>query len=360
MAFPGKPCVSLETPATRDFALEDPLGFLARYAGGAVLDEVQRAPQLFSYLQGMVDEDPAPGRFILTGSQNFSLLSTVTQSLAGRTALLELLPLGLEEIRRFDRFPTALYDVLWTGGYPRIPAQGLPPDEWLANYVNTYLERDVRQILQVGDLLAFQTFLRLAAARSGQLVNLVALANDCGISQPTARSWLSVLEASYIAFRLPPFHADLSKRRVKTPKLYFYDSGLVCNLLGIQGADQLDSHPLRGPIFESWAVAEIVKQHLHRGVRPRLSFYGERGRLEIDLLIERGTELTAVEIKSSQTPSSRFFEGFETLAARLAGQERPFYRLAERVVVYGGEEWQERSLGSLVPWSGLAEFFEDR
>jgi predicted AAA+ superfamily ATPase len=355
MAFPEKPYASLETPATRELALSDPIAFLAAYPDGAILDEAQRAPELFSYLQGMVDEDPRPGRFLLTGSQNLGLLGNVTQSLAGRTAVLELLPLGLEEIRRFGQAPDDLYRTLWTGGYPRIFAAQLPADEWLASYITTYLERDVRQILKVGDLLAFQTFLQLAAARTGQLLNLDSLAADCGITHGTAKAWLSVLEASYIAYRLPPFHANLGKRLVKSPKLYFYDTGLACSLLGIHRPEQLASHPLRGPIFETWVVGEIVKQHLHRGRRPRASFYGERGRLEIDLLLEDGVDVTAIEIKSSQTPSAAFFDGFDRLAERFASQEPAMQRLVRRVVVYGGAEVQKRSAGLLLPWSQLEE-----
>lgn len=355
MAFPEKPYASLETPATRELALQDPVAFLAAYPDGAILGEAQRAPDLFSYLQGMVDDDPRPGRFVLTGSQNLGLLGNVAQSLAGRTAVLELLPLGLEEIRRFGETPDDLYTTLWRGGYPQIFAAQLPADEWLASYVTTYLERDVRQILKIGDLLAFQTFLQLAAARTRQLLNLDSLAADSGITHGTAKAWLSVLEASYIAYRLPPFHANLGKRLVKTPKLYFHDTGLACSLLGIQRPEQLASHPLRGPIFETWVVGEIVKQHLHRGRRPRASFYGERGRLEIDLLLEDGVDLTAIEIKSSQTPSSGFFEGFDRLAERFESQEPAMQRLVRRVVVYGGAELQKRSAGLLLPWSQLEE-----
>ncbi len=353
VAFPDRPYVSLETPAQREFALADSLGFLSRYPDGVILDEIQRAPELPSYLQGMVDEDPRPGRFILTGSQNLSLLANVSQSLAGRSALLELLPLSLEEMRRFPSPPRDLYTVLWSGGYPRILEQQLPAGEWLQSYVATYVERDVRQILQVGDLILFQTFLRLCAGRVGQLVNLSSLAADCGISHSTARAWLSVLEASYIVFRLPPFFANFGKRLIKSPKLYFYDSGLMCSLLGIEKPEQLVTHPLRGAVFESWVIAEIAKQHLHRGRRPRLSFYRDRDRLEVDLLIERGADLVAVEIKSGQTPSGAFFGPLDALARHLSGTDGQLWRLAERYVVYGGNEPQDRTAGKLLSWSEL-------
>lgn len=351
--LPEHPYVSLENPARREYAMEDPLGFLAQYPQGAILDEVQRAPELPSYLQGRVDEDPRPGRFILTGSRNLALLSTVSQSLAGRTAVLELLPLGLDEVRRFPAPPSELLEVLWTGGYPRIHDRGLPADEWLASYITTYLERDVRDLLKVGDLLVFQTFLRLAAGRTGQLLNLSSLAADCGVSHSTARAWLSVLEASYVAFRLPPFHGNLGKRLVKTPKLYFWDVGLVCQLLGIESPGQLDTHPLRGALFETWAITEIAKYHHHRGRRPRLFFYRDRGGLEVDLLVEHGPDLVAVEMKSGRTPSASFFASLDGLARRLENGVAP--RLGERIVVYGGDESQLRRAGRLLSWSAICE-----
>lgn len=354
MAFPDHSYVSLENPAQREYAVGDPVGFLAGYPDGAIFDEVQRAPELPSFLQGMVDEDPRPGRFILTGSRNLALLDTVSQSLAGRTAVLELLPLGLDELRRFPEPPTGLFETIWTGGYPRIHEHRLPAGEWLASYTTTYLERDARDLLKIGDLLLFQTFLRLAAGRTGQLLNLSSLAADCGISQSTARAWLSVLEASYLAFRLPPFHTNLGKRLIKTPKLYFYDVGLVCNLLGITEPRQLDTHPLRGALFESWAITEIAKYHHHRGRRPRLYFYRDRSQLEVDLLIEQGADLVAVEMKSAQTASSSFFTPFDRLADRLGSGGAPL-RLADRIVLYGGDETQRRSAGHLLPWSRICD-----
>jgi len=355
MAFPDQQYVSLETPAEREFANQDPVGFLARHADGAIFDEVQRAPEIPSYLQAMVDEDPRPGRFILTGSQNFALLDSVSQSLAGRTALLELLPLELEEIRRFPDHPDDLHSVLFRGGYPRIHEQGLRADEWLAAYTATYLERDVRGLLNVGDLEAFQTFLRLCAGRVGQLLNLSSLAADCGISQPTARRWLSVLEASYIALRLPPFHANFGKRLIKTPKLYFYDAGLAASLIGIESPSQLTTHPLRGALFETWVVSEVIKHFRHRARRPRFSFYQERGRFEIDLLLEQGADLTAIEAKAAQTPSGRFFSAFSTLADRLSQRGDQRWQLAHRLVVYGGDETQSRAGGELVSWRDLSD-----
>ncbi len=353
-AFPEKAYVTLENPAQREFATDDPVGFLARYPEGAILDEIQRAPELTSYLQGMVDEDPSPGRFLLTGSQNVVLMDAVSQSLAGRTALVELLPLDLAEVRRFPRPPTELESHLWTGGYPRIHDRGLPAAEWLEAYTATYVESDVRRLVRVGDLLLFQTFLRLCAGRTGQLLNVASLAADAGISPPTARSWLSVLEASYIAFRLPPFFTNLNKRLIKSPKLYFYDSGLAASLLGIEKPEQIATHPLRGALFETWVVAEILKQHRHRGLRPRLYFYLERGRLEIDLIIEHAGELTLVEIKSGRTPSSRYFSALRRFRERVkANGEATPWRVGSTVVVYGGDETQQRRQGKLLSWREL-------
>ncbi|MEX2447336.1 MAG: DUF4143 domain-containing protein [Solirubrobacterales bacterium] len=349
------PYVSLETPSEREFADDDPLGFLARFTGGAILDEIQRAPKLLSYLQGIVDDDPSPGRFILTGSHNLALMEGVSQSLAGRTALLELLPLELDEVRRFDSSPGDLDTVLWRGGYPRIHDRSLPPNQWLADYTATYLERDVRSLLAVGDLETFHTFLRLCAGRVGQLLNLASLAADCGVSQPTARRWLSTLEASFIVFRLPPFQADFGKRLTKRPKLYFYDPGLAVSLLGIDEPAQLAAHPLRGAMFEGWLASEILKWHRHRGLGPRAFFYRERDRLEIDFVLERGAELTLIEAKAGRTPSSEHFATFPVFAERIAGRGDNRWRVRRRMVIYGGKESQTRSDGELVSWADLPE-----
>ncbi len=355
MAFPDHPYVSLETPSEREFADDDPVGFLARFAEGAVLDEIQRAPELLSYLQGIVDEDPSPGRFVLTGSQNLSLLQGVSQSLAGRTALLELLPLELGEIRRFDGATTDLDATIWRGGYPRIHDRDLPPARWLADYAATYLDRDVRSLLAVGDLDTFHIFLRMCAGRVGQVLNLSSLASDCGVSPPTARRWLSTLEASFIVFRLPPFHANLGKRLAKHPKLYFHDPGLAANLLGIEEPGQLATHPLRGAMFEGWVVSEVVKWHRHRGLRPQLSFFRERDRHEVDLVLEHGAELTLMEAKAGRTPRSDHFAAFAALDDLVAARGDKRWRIERRLVVYGGEESQSRKEGGLVAWADLPE-----
>ncbi len=344
--FPNHPYRTLEAPDVRAFALEDPRRFLAHLPNGAVLDEIQRAPDLLSYLQGIIDDDPTPGRWILTGSQNLALLSSVSQSLAGRTGILHLLPLTWDEITRFGRSPATLEDALFNGGFPRIFNRKLDPARWLASYVATYLERDVRTVTNVGDLVAFQRFLELCAGRTGQLLNYSSLAGDCGISQPTAKAWLSVLEAGFVVLRLPPFFANLRKRLVRMPKLYFLDAGLVCWLLGVREPGQLRSHPLRGAIFENWVVCEIVKARANRGERHGLHFYRDRSGVEADLVVgQPGGGFTLIEAKAGATPSGSFFGGAERVRRHLS-------RLGpcELRVIYGGDEAQSRAAGELIPW----------
>jgi hypothetical protein len=349
--FDDKPYVSLEAPDVRAFAHEDPRGFLGGLGDGAVLDEVQRAPELLSYIQTEVDTHPGPRRFVLTGSANLALLEGVSQSLAGRTALLNLLPLGLEELRQFPDSPAELFDLLWRGSYPASFDRGLAPGDWYPSYVGTYLERDVRALLSVGDLLAFQTFLRLCAGRVGQLVNLSALGADAGVTHGTARAWLSVLEAGYVVWRLPPLHANLGKRLVKTPKLHFLDSGLVCWLLGIQSPAQLRDHPLRGAVFETWVASEVLKARLHRGLPASLCFYRDRSGAEVDLVVELARAYLAVETKSAQTVAEDFFAGLRAFAAAAAADPRR--QSVESLIVYGGGETQFRSSATVLPWSAI-------
>ncbi len=346
--FPGHPYRTLEAPDDRAFATEDPRAFLAQLPEGAIIDEVQRVPDLLSYLEGVIDADSAPGRWILTGSQNLSLLASVSQSLAGRTEVLHLLPLAWDEIRRFDRCPQSLEEALFAGGYPRIFDRKLDPARWLRSYLATYIERDVRSISNVGDLVTFQRFVQLCAGRTGQLLNYSGLASDCGISQPTAKAWISILETSFIAFRLPAFHANLRKRLVKMPKLYFYDTGLASWLLGIREPAHLRSHPLRGPVFETWVVSEIVKQRANRGDVRGLSFYRDSNGAEVDLVIERADGLTLVEAKSTETPSANLFRGVERVRRHF-----PQTAALDVTVVYGGESRQRRTAGSLIPWQEL-------
>ena len=351
--FGERPGVSLEDPDEAAFARGDPRGFLAQFEDGAFIDEVQRVPELLSYLQGVVDRDPRPGRFILTGSQNLNLIQNVSQSLAGRTALLRLLPCALGEVRAFDVFPSDLASTLLHGGYPRIFDQKIPPRLWFKDYVATYLERDVRQVLNVGDLVAFQTFLGLCAGRSGQLLNLSALGGDAGVTHATAKAWVSVLEASFVAIRLRPYHRNINKRLIKTPKLHFLDSGLLCYLLGIETAEQLSRHPLRGAIFETWVTAEVLKSRWNSNATGSVFFYRDQRGHEVDLVIEEAGHVRGIECKSGQTIAADFFVPLETFGA-LASADAAVLGY-EAAVVYGGERAEQRSAGRVVPWSEMHE-----
>lgn len=346
-AFPRLPYANLEAPDERAAAVEDPRGFLARFPRGVILDEVQHVPALLSYLQGIVDADRRAGRFILTGSQHFGLLASVSQSLAGRSAVMHLLPLTHDEVRSFPKAPAGLLPTLVAGGYPAIHDRGVRPGEWLSSYAATYVERDVRQVLNVGDLAAFQSFMRLCAGRSGQVVNLSAMGADIGISHNTARAWLSVLEAGYVVFRVPPFHRNVNKRLTKSPKLYFHDTGLLCWLLGIRSASDLENHPLRGAIFETWVVSEILKARANAAEPADLYFYSEQGRTEVDLVIDTGSQLVAVEVKAGQTIVPEFFKGLDRLAAAVG--DVPL----DRVLVHGGSASHAHRGARVVPWDAL-------
>lgn len=341
---------NLEEVDTRTFALEDPRGFLAQFPQGAIIDEVQRAPELLSYLQVMVDDEPDAGKWIITGSQNILLSSSVSQSLAGRTTIFNLLPLTWQEISRFPQHPQTLEEALFFGSYPRIFDSGLNPTDWLQDYVSTYVERDVRMITNVGDLSEFQRFVELCAGRTAQLLNLSSLAGDCGISQPTAKNWISILEVSFIAFRLRGFHANLRKRLVRMPKIHFYDTGLVCWLLGIRSPEQLRTHPLRGAIFESWVVSEFVKYQTNRRETTRaLSFYRDQNGTEIDLIIETPSHLQLIEAKSTATASSSLLTNLNRVQKHF--DETPFQCSA--TVVYGGDKPQRRKDADIIPWRDI-------
>jgi predicted AAA+ superfamily ATPase len=350
--FADKPYISLEDPTERAFAQEDPHGFLARFTAGAIFDEAQRWPDLFSYLQGLVDTDRRPGRFILTGSQQFGLLSGVTQSLAGRVGLTRLLPLALAELPQ-DEIARLNPDALMLRGlYPAMHAQPISPADWYASYVATYVERDVRQMLNVQDLSSFQRFLRLCAGRCGQLLNLSTLAGEAGISHSTARAWMSVLEASDIVYLLPPYHRNFGKRLVKTPKLYFVDVGLACWLLGIKSADVLALHPLRGALFETLVVGEFLKARFNDGQAADLYFWRDNNGLEADLVFETGNRLQTVEIKSGQTVTSDYIRAGQK-SARFAGDEALMPWL-----IHGGDQHYERSGVKVMGWRDLADLPE--
>ena len=341
--FAHLPYVNLEDPDTRELASSDPRRFLARFGSGAVLDEVQRVPRLLSYLLGIADAAPAMGRWVLTGSQQFGLMDGISQSLAGRAGLLTLLPLGNAELAGR---PDTLEQRLWRGGYPALyaPGRSLRPEHWFAAYMATYVERDVRQLLNVGNLQTFQRFVAMCAARSGQLLNLSGLASDCGISQPTARQWLTVLQASHLLTLLPPYHRNFGKRLVKTPKLYFLDTGLLCWLLRIGSPEDLQIHPARGAVFETWVVSETLKHRCHLGLPADLHFWRDNHGLEVDLVFEHAGRLYSVECKSGATYASDWMDAARRWRAA-AGAEA-----AGTTLVYGGEDRFEREDHRVIGW----------
>ena len=344
-ALPELAYVNLEAPNHRQFAEEDPQRFLAAWPGGVILDEIQRVPSLLSWLQVFADDHGGNGLFVLTGSGQFLLSDTIDQSLAGRTALLRLLPFSIEELRSADA-NAGINDMLFTGFYPRIHDQGLDPRQALGDYIETYVERDVRRLLEVRNLTSFQRFVRLCAGRVGQLLNFSALGADAGVTHTTARHWLSVLEASYIVFRLPPHHGNVKKRLVKSPKLYFHDVGLASWLLGIESARQIGTHPLRGALFENAVVVEALKHGYNSGRRPELSFFRDSRGLECDLLYPSEGRLLAIETRSGSTIASDWFTGLGRVTPLVPG-------CAAAVVVHGGDDRQTRSIGDAVPIADL-------
>jgi len=359
--FPQKKYVNLESLDTRQFATEDPRGFLARYPDGAILDEIQRAPDLLSYIQAIVDERQIPGMFILTGSQQFEVLNTINQSLSGRTALLKLLPLSISELKQHaasegdgDIFnaPTYLDRLLLTGFYPRIYDRNLNPTRAMGDYFETYVERDIRQLTAIKDLALFEKFVMLCAGRIGQILNLQSLANDVGISHTTARTWLTLLEASYIIFILRPWFRNFSKRLVKSPKLYFYDVGLASFLLGLESELHVSRDPLKGNLFENLAVIEALKFRFNQGKRGNLHFYRDSKGNEVDLLIEVGPDIFPVEIKMGATVIPDYFRGIRNFTKSVT--ELPW----GSGLIYGGDEVQIRSDVRVYPVWKIDEMLE--
>ena len=346
--FPDKRYVSLEDLDEREFADQDPRGFLARFPDGAILDEAQRCPNLFSYLQTRVDAEKRMGLFVLTGSQQFGLMSNITQTLAGRVGLIQLLPFSLQELQATNTPISSLDDVLWRGMYPPIYDRNLAPEKWFSNYVMTYIERDVRQVLEVKNLSLFQRFIKMCAARVGQLINMSSLAIDCGVSHNTIRSWLSVLEAGYVVFLLQPHHQNFGKRLVKTPKLYFYDTGLAAYLLGIRDAEHLSIHSARGSLFENLVVSELLKQRYNQGLASNLYFWRNNTGDEVDVVIEQGEQLMPMEIKSGQTFNADFLTGINKWM-KIAGDAALTPQL-----VYGGSENMTRNGVEVRSWKQIS------
>ena len=344
MIFKDKPYASLEDPDVRLFAQDDPRSFLERFPDGAVLDEVQRCPHLFSYLQTIVDADGRMGLFILTGSQQFGLLSGISQSLAGRTAFLELLPFSLSELATSGKLASHPDTMLLNGCYPPIYDRDIPPQIWFNSYTTAYVERDVRQILNIHELETFQRFIRLCAGRTGQLLNLSSLASECGITHNTVKSWISVLEASYIIFLLRPHHANFKKRLVKMPKLYFYDVGLASWLLGIRSTEHIMTHPLRGSLFETFIIAELMKSRLNKGENTDLYFWRDSNGNEVDVIAEKEGKLVPIEIKSGKTLSKDSFSGLKKWLAFARD------KAVHPMLLYGGEQYYQHQDIQVVGW----------
>lgn len=344
-AFADYQYISLENPDLQAYAQQDPRGFLKQYPGQVILDEIQKVPELFSYLQQVLDEADVAGQYILTGSHHFLLLQGITQSLAGRVALYTLLPLSFQELSSIQALPTSANTLLFKGCYPRLYEKHLDPNLWYPNYITTYLERDVRQVLNISNLAQFQRFLQLCAGRCGQLLNYSELANDCGMAVNTVKSWLSILEASFIIYRLQPHHKNFNKRLIKSPKLYFYDTGLACSLLGIEHEDQLNSHYLRGGLFENMIIAELLKYCYNQGKRSNLYFWRDRSGHEVDCLQELAEQLVPIEIKSSQTFHPSLLSGLQYY--------RQLTDMQTAYLVYGGDQAYTIHGIRVMPWYDL-------
>jgi len=345
-SFPEKPYISLENPDTRRFALDDPRAFLDQFPDGAILDEAQRAPELFSYLQQILDEHNETGKFIITGSNNFLLQESISQSLAGRIAYLFLLPFTMSELAETNG--KNVQETIFKGTYPPVYDQPVEPSKWYSDYIRTYVERDVRQLKNITDLNTFERFLRLCAGRIGQLLNMSNIAIETGVDSKTIASWISILESGFILFRLQPHHTNFNKRIVKMPKLYFYDTGLACSLLGIHNARQLDYHYMTGSLFENLVISEMIKTRFNRAENSNLFFWRDNVGHEIDILIESPGTLFPVEIKYGKTITAEFFKGL-LFWQKISGTDKG-------VVIYGGDSSQKRSNGfDIIPWTKTGE-----
>lgn len=344
--FKGKPYLSLENPETRNFALEDPRGFLASYPKGAILDEVQRAPELFSYLQEILDNSKVKGLFILSGSNNFLLQQNISQTLAGRVGYINLLPFSIEELKKSKLLPDDDDQLMLKGFYPPIYDQEIPPLDWCPNYIKTYIEKDVRQIKNITDLIVFERFIKLLAGRSGQELNNSALAVESSVDVKTIQSWIGILESSFIIYLLKPHFKNFNKTIVKRSKVYFYDTALVCYLLGIRNVLQLKTYPLRGYIFEGMVVTELIKKRTNAGLPINIYYWRDKTGHEIDVIIDNAGKLLPIEIKSGKTLNSEFFKNIEYWT-KLSGAEKS-------VLLYAGDQSQKRTTGKeVLNWRNL-------
>ena len=340
--------VSLENPDTREFAQSDPKGFLDTYTGNLIIDEAQHVPELFSYIQGIVDEKKQPGQFILSGSQNFLLLEKISQSLAGRVYVFHLLPLSYAELKNEN--VKDLKDAIFYGGYPRLFDANIAPKDFFPSYIQTYLERDVRNMINLRDLNLFNAFLKLCAGRIGQLFNANSLSTEIGVDAKTIQNWISILEKSFVVFRLYPWHENFNKRVIKTPKLYFYDTGLACSLLGIKSVEELELHFAKGGLFENFIILEKMKLKLNKGEQADLFFWRDSHGNEIDVLETKGNTQVVTEIKSAKTLKNDFFKGlqwYEKIAKKYS---------IKKQLVYGGDDNQKRTEAEVISWRNIDSF----
>lgn len=342
--FSNTKYVSLEDLDIQIFAESDPRGFLDTFKSPVILDEIQKVPQLFSYIQTEVDKNNKAGQYILSGSQNFNLIEKITQSLAGRVGILTLLPLSVNEIKKNKLPLNTLEKAIFTGFYPRIWDKKINSSDWYLNYIKTYIERDVRQVKNISNLSLFQRFVKLCAGRSGQILNLSSLANDCGVNHNTIRSWLSILETSYIIYLLPPFYKNFSKRLIKSPKIYFFDTGLVCSLIGIENQHQISTHSQRGALFETFIMSEFVKKSFNQGKKFNGYYISEKNGHEIDLIFEDSNKFKAIEIKSGATVSDNYFDNIKYWQKIIRLEQKNSY------VIYGGAEDQKRTNAQVLSW----------
>lgn len=354
ITFPNHTYLNFEHPGIREFAASDPEQFLNKYENdhGLILDEFQHVPQILSYLQVISDTKKRPGYFVITGSQNFLMNQAITQSLAGRIGILTLLPLSLEELKDNQLLSNNLDQIMLNGGYPRIYNENFTPTELYPSYVHSYIERDVRQLVNINSLRTFQKFMQLCAGRTGQLLNISDLCNSTGISRKTAESWLAILEASYIIFLLRPYWENFNKRVTKTPKLYFYDTGLAASLLDIKTSTELANSVFRGPLFESLIISDLYKQYFNHGEQPPLYFWRDKnGEIEVDCLINQGGHLKPIEIKSGETISANYFKSLNKWCELTSTNPQV------SIVIYGGTQNQTRSIGKLIGWQDSGDLF---
>ncbi len=347
-AFPNYEYVNLEHPPTRALALNDPDQFLSQFTKGLIIDEVQRTPELFSYLQVLIDKQKKIGQYILSGSQNFLLLEKISQSLAGRVAILNLLPFSYKEMTIAGLKIKNIDHYIYYGAYPAIYDRKIPPDSYYSSYLNTYVERDVRQLVNVHNLSLFETFVKLLAGRVGQLLNLSEIGNNLGVDHKTIKKWLSVLETSFIIYLLQPYHTNFNKRLIKTPKLYFYDTGLASNLLGLDNEKQVTNHWAKGGLFENIVINEIIKERINKGIKPQLYFWRDSQGNEVDLLIQEKGKTIAIEIKSSKTYNPGFFKGLNYYS-NLSNQKKN-----DCFMIYAGDSELKTSNGEIINWTNIS------